>query len=176
MINLHKKIRTRFGSVILQLVLGGTVIYNLIAFPSINQADPWSLQRVPSNELVDLFDMSLAPFKTSWVYSLVDTYYQGRTLLIPEEILDSLLLSVELLQTQGHLSEVVPIEIDDKLTKGDVELILGKDYVDIRTKDGETYHFITEEKDPSSPLLLLKYENQLFFIPDDLLPALEGGL
>lgn len=176
MIKLHKKLRDRIGPVILQLILAGTVIYNLISFSSINQADPWRLQRLPSNELVDLVDSSLAPFKTIWIYPLIDIYCQGRTLLIPEGFLDSLNLSAELLQSQGLLADVRPIKSGGELTEGEVELILGMDQIDIRTKEGETYHFIMEEKDPSAPLLLLRYENQLFFIPKDLQPESGSGL
>jgi hypothetical protein len=97
-------------------------------------------------------------------------------LFIPENLLDSLELSVERLLSQGRLADVIPIELDEILTEAEVEMILGLEYVDLGTKEGNVYHFVTEEKDPNSPLLLLVHESQFFFIPEDLLTDLEGSL
>lgn len=176
MIKLQDKFWFRFGTVMLPLILVSTLIYNLISFPSTDRAGIWSLQRLPSNELIDLFDESTTPIKTAWLYPLIDSYYQSRTLIISDSLLGSLNLSVELLQTQGHLADIKIIDLDTRLSEGDVELILGMEIVDLRMVNGHVYHFVTEELDPGSPLLLLRHEKQLFFIPEDLLPDPEGSL
>ncbi len=166
----------RFGIILIPLILVGNIITNLIWFPAINQGDRWQLQRLPSNELIDLYNTSITPFKAGWIYSLVELYYQGRTLLIPDDVLDSLDISRELLQTQGQLAEVVPVDLDRKLTENEVEMILDLEGDKILMNDGNLYHFVTGGVDQKSPLLLLKYENQLFFIPGDLLSDWESSL
>ena len=166
----------RFGIILIPLILVGNIITNLIWFPAINQGDRWQLQRLPSNELIDLYNTSITPFKAGLIYSLVELYYQGRTLLIPDDVLDSLDISRELLQTQGQLAEVVPVDLDRKLTEREVEMILDLEGDKILMNDGNLYHFVTGGMDQKSPLLLLKYENQLFFIPGDLLSDWESSL
>jgi hypothetical protein len=162
--------------VILLLLLGGNFIFNLASFSSINSADLWSLKRLSSNELIELYQASSAPLRTEWIYPVIEDLYGGSTLYIPADMLDSLDFSVELLKIRGHLSEVVPSEIDGELTEGEVELIQAMEYSDLKTKDGKTYHFIIGRKGSSAPLLLLYYDNQLFFIPEDLHQEIEGSL
>jgi len=191
-IRYREKFWTRFGSVLFPILLAVLFIYNLISFPAINQPySNWAyqgrLQRLPSSELLDLFETSATPLRADWIYALVEDYYLGRTLLIPENIIDSLDLSLEGLLSQGRLADVEIIEFEKKLTADEVKKVLGMRYVDmptrevdsknnITTREGDVYYFILEEVDPNSPLLLLKHENQLFFIPEDLLPDLEGSL
>ena len=100
----------------------------------------------------------------------MEDYYQGRVLWIPENALDSLELSPERLQTQGRLARVEIRDLDDGLSDDEIARILDLEFTMIDNKSGLTYHFILQESDPDSPLLLLKEGNRLFFIPQDLLP------
>lgn len=189
-IKFRSKFWNLYGSALFPVLLAAIFIYNLVSFPSINQpyfnwAYQGVLQQLPSNELIDLFKRT--PLRAEWIYALIEDYYLGRTLFIPESELSSLELSLDSLRSQGRLANVITIESDGKLTEDEVELILGLEHVDVSTREvdlnnnitateGDIYYFITEEKDPDSPLLLLRYENQVFIIPEDLLPIPEGGL
>lgn len=170
-----------FGSVLFPLILGTLLFYNIVSYPSLNwfaifPSRQGPFQRLPSNGLISLFDNGSAQARAGWVYSLIEIYYQGKTLGVPDEIMKSLNLSQELLKTQGRLVDVVPLEMENELTEGQAELILGMDSVSIKLDDGNIYHFVLEEMDPNSYLLLLKYGNQLFFLPEDLLPLGEGSV
>jgi len=172
---LQEKFWLRFSAVMFPFLLVGHILFNVISFPAVNQAR-WRLRRLPSNDLIDLMDNSYSQRRTYWIYPLMEIYYAGRTLQIPENLLDSLPLSKEELQRKGRLAEVVPIEMIAELTEGEVELILAADYLDISIDDGYLYHFVMQETDLDSPLLLRRYEDRLFFIPKDLLPDTESGL
>ena len=118
----------------------------------------------------------MGAFWPEWIYSFIDIYYQGKTLLIPDNIVNSLDLTQEELQTQGRLSDVSFIEFDGLLSEADAELLLLLESADITLDDGVEYHLITEIRDPASPLLLLRYQRQLYFIPQDLLLEIRGIL
>ncbi len=166
---LRNKVWIRLGTMLFPLILVANIIYNFYSFDQINKSKEWHLQRLPSNELIDLIEMMPTPIKTRWIYPLIGEFYPGRTLSIPLKLLDSLDLSLELLQSQGRLAYVKTIEHDKKLTEHEVEMFLRMKYVELYFVNGETYHFITEEMGPNSPLLILKHESQIFIIPEDLL-------
>lgn len=180
-IKFRNKFWKLFGSVLFPLILGALLIYNIVSYPALNwfaifPSYQGPLQRLPSNELISLYDNGSAQARTDWIYSLIEIYYPGRTLGVPDEILNSLDLSQELLKTQGRLAEVVPLDMDSDLTEAQAELIRGLELVAIKLNDGNLYYFVTEEMSPNSSLLLLKHGNQLFFVPEDLLPEKEGSL
>jgi len=169
-----------FGSV-LPLILGALFIYNILSYPSLNwfvifPSYQGPFQRLPSNELISLYDVGSAEARIGWIYSLIEIYYPGKTLGVPEEVLDSLDLSPELLVTQGRLADVVTLEFDSELNDDQADQILGMEAVSIRLDDGNLYHFLTGETDPKSYLLLLKHGNQIFFVPEGLLPDEEVNL
>ena len=172
------KFRDRFWrvlSAVYPLILIAYLLFNGLTFRLINQnhihpAYQGHLERLPTNELIDLFITSTSPSRASWIYLLVEDYYQGRVLWIPENALDSLELSPERLQTQGRLARVEIRDLDDGLSDDEIARILDLEFTMIDNKSGLTYHFILQESDPDSPLLLLKEGNRLFFIPQDLLP------
>ena len=170
----RKKIPDRFGSTFFLILYPILIIYNLISFPTFTKANEWNPMPLPSNELVDLFKYSLSPSRTSWIYPLIENYYVGRTLLVSGELLDSFELSQDRLLSQGRLESVNLIDYEISLTSGDLDLILDLESIYfLNVKKNQDYYFVLEEQDPSSPLLLLRYENQLFFIPQDLLPDRE---
>ncbi len=161
--------------------LGRYLIYNILSYPTLNwfvifPSYQGTFQRLPSNQLISLYDHGSAQARAAWIYSLVEIYYPGKTLGVPDGLMDSLNLSGELLRTQGRLAGLVAVEIDHNLTEDQAGGILAMKRDSIRMDDGNLYHFITEEKDPESTLLLLQRGNELFFIPEDLLPGKEGGL
>lgn len=169
-----------FGRV-LPIIFIAHFLLNMLLFPAINQAHihpayEGYLHRLPSNELIDLLYNSTSPSRIGWVYPLVEDYYIGRTLLIPNSILDSLDLSLERLRSQGRLADVIITDFRYELTDGDVDQVLDMDFIDLDTKQGDVYYFVMERNDPNAPLVLLRSENQLFFIPEDLLPGGEGDL
>jgi len=170
---LRNKLWIRFGTMLFPLILVANIIYNFYSFDQINKSKEWQLQRLPSNELIDLIEMMPTLIKKPWIYPLIGEYYPGRTLSITLNLLDPLDLSLELLQSQGRLAYVKTIEHDKKLTEHEVEMFLRMKYVELFLENGETYHFITEEMGPNSPLLILKHESQIFIIPEDLLPESE---
>ena len=181
LVKFKKRLWTLFCSVLFPLILISQFTYNVISSPSLDLFTifPYNqgrLERLPSNELIDLLDHGTAQSRTVWICPLIELYYQGRTLLIPDDVLDSLDISRELLQTLGQLAEVVPVDLDRKLTENEVEMILDLEGDKILMNDGNLYHFVTGGVDQKSPLLLLKYENQLFFIPGDLLSDWESSL
>ena len=181
-----------FVPVIFPILLTALFIYNLVSFTSLNQpyfnwAYQGVLRRLSSNELIDLYSTSATPLKPEWIYPFIEDYYLGRTLFIPENLMDSLDLSLERLVSQGRLAAVKIIMIDGRLAESDLEGILSLEMIDIHTnelnkngnitrEEGDIYHFVTAESDPGTPLLLIRFENQLFFIPEDLLLDLGGGL
>ena len=180
-IRFRNKYWSLFGSVLFPLILIVLITYNLVMFPAFNRIDvpPYfqaRLQQLSSKDLIDLFDKSITKARSAWIYTLVEIYYQGRVLLIPIDQLDSLGLSMERLQDQGRLMDIRMIDTDFSLTEGEVELILSLDHADLSTKEGDYFHFVTQVKDPAASLLLIKYENQLFFIPEDLLPVIKEDL
>ena len=170
--------RTRFWIfiVMVPLVLGGNLIFNLVSFSSINTADLWSLERVPSNELIDLYKASSAPLRTEWIYPIIEDFYDGGTLYIPADMMDSLDLSLELLQTRGRLIEVISLESSLELSERDIESVLSMENDVISTKNGDVYHFMRMGDEAGGSVVLIEYENQFFFIPAELLSDLDGGL
>ena len=174
--NLRDKFWYPFGTVIFPLLMGALFIFNLISYPTFNKANKWNSSRLPSNELIDLLKNSLGQPLTSWIYPLIEDHYPGRILYIPESISDSLDLSLERMKNQGRLADVIPVELNDDLTREDVDLILEIEHDRIDLNERGIYHFIIEERSPESPLLLLKFENWYFFIPEDLLPNGEDRL
>jgi hypothetical protein len=188
----REKFWDRFRSLLFPIIMAALLFYNLVAFPFINQpyfnwAYRGRLQRLPSNELLDLVETNDTPLKPEWIYTFIANLYQGKTLLIPGSLIDNLDLSLENLLHQGRLAAVKTIEKKGDLTEAEIGSILDMDLVKIPTKkiddlgnvtkeDGYIYYFIQEEKNPKAPLLLLRNQNQLFFIPEDLLSGLEGGL
>ena len=180
-IRFRRRFQKLFGSTLFPLILGVLLIYNIISYPTLSwfvifPSYQGSLQRLPSNELISLYDNGSAQARTAWIYSLVEIYYQGMRLGVPAGLLNSLDLSAELLQTQGRLAEVVQLEFENDLTIDQVDLILAMEFVSIRLDDGNIYYFVTEETDSDSSLLLLKLGNQLIFVPKDLLPEREMSL
>jgi hypothetical protein len=180
-IRFRRRFQKLFGSTLFPLILGILIVYNIISYPSLNwfvifPSYQGPFQRLPSNELISLYDAGSAKAQIEWIYSLIEIYYPGKTLGVPKEVLGSLDLSAELLQTQGRLAEVVPLEFDSDLTVDQVDLILAMEFVSIRLDDGNIYYFVTEETDSDSYLLLLKHGNQLIFVPKDLLPEREMSL
>lgn len=173
---LPEKFWIRFGAVMFPLMLAAHLIYNITSFPYINQKNKWNTRRLPSNELIDLLNNGVALSRVSWIYALIEDSYLGRTLFVPESLFASLDLSAARLKSQGGLADVIPVEFNYELTERDVDLILKMEYHDMDTMEGDIYYFITEEKHPGTPLLLLKYENKLFFIPEDLLKDVEESL
>lgn len=171
---LQKKLGDKFwiqyGTVAFPLLVGGLLIFNLIAYPTLNQGNKWNSSRLPSNELIDLLKNSLGQPISNWIYPLIEDHYPGRVLYIPESLTGSLDLSLEGMKNKGRLADVILIEFDYDLTGEEVDLILKMEYDKIDLMEGGVYHFITEENSPESPLLLLKHENRYFFIPEDLLP------
>ena len=170
-----------FGSALFPLILGVLLVYNIVSYPSLNwfaifPSYQGPLQRLPSNELISLYEHGSAQARVAWIYSLVEIYYPGKILGVPDGLMDSLNLSGELLRTQGRLAGLVAVEVEHNLTENQAEGILAMEKDSIRMDDGNLYHFITEEKDPEATLLLLQRGNELFFIPEDLLPGKEGGL
>ena len=179
-IRFRSRFQKLFGSTLFPLILGTLVVYNIISFPSLNwfvifPSYQGPFQRLPSNELISLYEVGSAKARTGWIYTLIEIYYPGMRLDVSEEVLNSLDLSPELLLTQGRLADVSLIESDGELTADQVELILDMRPVSVNMDDGNLYHFLTGEMDPNSSLLLLKHGNQLFFIPEDLLPEEEGN-
>lgn len=168
----RKKIPHRFGSALFLLLSPILILYNLISFPAFLKSAEWNPQPLPSNELLDLFENSLSPTRTSWIYPLIEDYYLGRTLLVSEVLLDSVGLSRERLLGQGRLERVKLIDDEINITSGDLDQILDFESVSyLNAKTNQSYYFVLEEKDPGVPLLLLRHDNQLFFIPEDLLPG-----
>ena len=166
------KINPRSVSIITLALSLVIISYNLISFPSFIQANEWKVQLLPSNEFIDLFENSLSPTRISWVYPLIEDHYLGRTLLIPESLVDTLELSLERLVSQAQLADVKLIDSVLNITERDLGLIMGLESVFfLNEKTNQSYYFVTEENDPNAPLLLLRYENQFFFIPEDLLPV-----
>lgn len=165
----------RFGVWFIPFVFLGTIIVNLILFPVIDQADRWQFQRLPSNDLIDLYQVSMTPYKIEWIYPLVEIYYQGRTLYTPDGLLETLDLSQELLQTQGYLADVIPLQMDRKLTESELDLILDWEDAQILMIDGNEYHFVSDGMDQDSSLLLLQSGNQVFFVPEGILSDWERG-
>jgi hypothetical protein len=163
------------------LLLAALVLFNLISFSFINQAyiHPayrGHLERLQSNELIDLLENSASPPRKVWIYALVEDYYQGRVLLVPEELLDSLDLSQERLQAQGQLADLKTIDYQVKPTAEDMQQILSREYFDLNTIDGGVFTFVIEGADSNVPLLFFKYGNQHYFVPEDLLSDLESDL
>ncbi len=136
--------RTRFRifGVLVPLILGGNLIFNLVSFSSINTTNIWSLERVPSTELIDLYKASSAPLRVEWIYPIIEEFYHGSTLYIPAGLMDSLKFTVELLQARGRLVEVIPLESGMELSERDIEYFLSLENDDISTKDGDVYHFM----------------------------------
>ena len=177
---LQKKLREKFwvqyGRVVFPLMITALLLFNLLSFQTINESNKWSTLRLPSNSLLDLMKNSLGLSRTSWMYTLIGEYYSGRTVLIPQNVLARLGLSVERMQSQGMLADVILLESDYYLTREEVDLILRIEHGKISTKEGPFYHFFVDNKSPDSRLLLLKYENGYFFIPEDLVPAMGEDL
>ena len=187
----REKFWHRFGSWLFPILLGVLIIFNLFSFPAINQpyfnwAYQGHLQRLPSNQLIDLFQTSGSPLRADWIYPFVEDYYQGRKLLIPENLTDSLELNQERLLSQSRLAVVETIAFNGELTKDEVEMLLDLETVSIPTRvlnsegnitkeQGDVYHFVLGEKDASVPVLLLKHENQFFFVPLDHVPEKEDA-
>jgi len=176
MIESQSRTRFRIIVVMVSLIMGGNLLFNLFSFSSINQADLWNLRRLPSNELIDLYKASSAPLRTEWIYPVIEDFYDGSTLYIPADMMDSLDLSVELLRTRGRLVEVIPLESGMELSERDIEYLLSMDNDVISTKNGKVYHFIEMVDEAAGSVLLIEHEIQFFFIPADFLPDLEGGL
>ena len=130
--------RTRFRIfvVMVSLLLGGNLIFNLVSFSSINRADLWSLERVSSNELIDLYKASSAPLWTAWIYPIIEDFYDGATMYVPAEMMDSLDLSADLLQTQGRLGEVILLESGMEFSERDIEYLLSINSDSISTNSG----------------------------------------
>lgn len=189
---LRGKFWHRFGALVFPILLGGVIIFNLLSFPAVNQpyfnwAYQGRLQRLPSNQLIDLFKTSQTPLRADWIYPFIADYYPGRTLLIPENLLDSLELSLDQLDSQGQLAAVEVIEFNGVLEESQAEIIQEWEMAVVPTREldsdgnitreeGDSYHFFREEEDTEAALLLLRYDDQLFFIPEDLLPAAEEDL
>jgi len=177
------KFREKFWKIfcsVFPLILLCHILFNFITFRSINQnhihpAYQGHLERLPSNELIDLFVTSTSPSRASWIYLLVEDYYQGQTLWIPESIIDSLDLSPERLHSQGRLADVKILDIENELSEDEIDKILSMEYAEIYTKEGVTYHFIREERDSKSPLLILQQDDRLFFFPQGLLQEKNEG-
>jgi hypothetical protein len=170
-----------FSAVLFPLISLALITYNLVRFPAFNRVDipPYfqaRLQRLSSKDLIELFDNSITKARSGWIYTLVEIYYQGRTLLIPEDYMEFIELSLEKLQAQGRLIDVQTIELNYVLTESRIELIQELDFSSLSTREGDLFYFVTQEKDQNSPLLLLKYGDMLIFIPQDLLPENEGDL
>ena len=172
----QSRTRLRFFVVIIPLLLGGNLLFNLVSFSSINTDDLWSLKRLPSNELIDLYEVSSAPIRTEWIYPVIEDFYGGNALYIPADLLDSLDLSVELLQTRGRLVEVIHLESGMELPERDLAFMLSMDTEPLSTKNGDVYHFIGTGEEAGGAVVLIEHESQFFFIPATLLPDLEGGL
>lgn len=185
----RKKFWGLIGSVFPYL-LAGIFLINLVAFQSINRpyfnwAYQGVIQRLPSNELVDLYATSGTPIKPRWIYPVIETYYQGRTLIIPENLVESLDLSLDLLETQGQLEEVDLVVEDWDLSPADLDVIMALDPDRIQTQKldsngnvtqeaGDIYHFVSVDTVSQTPLVLLRYQNKLFFLPESILQDLEG--
>lgn len=177
-----------FGTV-LPFLLGGIFLFNLISFefrnrPYFNWAYEGVLQRLPSDGMVDLYASSGTPIKPQWIYIVIETYYQGKTLTIPETLVEGLELSIDLLESQAQLDEVVLVKAPGYLSPADLEEIMALDQDKIQTQKldskgnvtreaGDIYHFI-DAVDPQEALVLLRYQDSLFFVPESVLPELEG--
>ena len=180
----------RLYGLMLPFLLGGIFLFNLISFgfinrPYFNWAYLGVLQQLPSNELVDLYATSGTPIKPRWIYAVIENYYQGQSLSIPRDVLESLDLPLESIQDQAQLSDVKIIEGDWNLSEDDLELILDLEPGKVQTQildekgnvtreAGDTYYFVVDPADPLSPLVLLRFEDQLFFLPESILQELEG--
>lgn len=177
---LQKKLREKFwvqyGTVVFPLMIAALLLFNLLSFQTFNESNKWSTLRLPSNSLLDLMKNSLGLSRTSWMYTLIAEYYSGRTVFIPGNVMAALNLSVERMQSQGMLADVILLESDYDLTEEEVDLILKMEYEKIDTKEGPVYHFYGDDQSPGSRLLLLKFDNSYFFIPEALLPNLGEGL
>ena len=166
------KIKPRFVSMFTLIQSIMVICYNLISFPFFLQENDWKMQPLPSNELIDLYENSLSPTRTSWIYPLIEDHYRGRTLLIPKSFVDSLDLSLERLVSQAQLADVKLIDFVLTLMEKDLNAIKDLDSAFfLNEKTNQSFYFVLEEKDPAAPLLLLRHENQIFFIPEDLLPG-----
>ncbi len=171
---LMSKYSNRFGYVMFPLIASALIITNLHSFPSLNDTEK-RLALLPSNALIDLRDNYEGAFWPEWTYSFIEIYYNGRTLLIPISLVNSHDLDLELLLSQGRLDEVQQIEYDAEIIDSEINQFLSLEYVEIQSEDGNYYYLITEEGDPTSPLLLLSHGNRFYFVPKDLIPDLAGN-
>ena len=185
----RKKFWSLYSS-LLPYLLAGIFLINLPAFqfinrPYFNWAYEGVIQRLPSNQLVDLYVTSGTPIKPKWIYSVIETYYKGKSLIIPENLVESLDLSIELLESQAQLADVTLVEEDWDISAEDMELILALDPDMIQTQKldtkgnvtrevGNIYHFVSIDALSQTPLVLLRYQNKLFFLPESILLNLEG--
>lgn len=165
------KLRFNVNTVLFPLILMVNIVLNLYSFQHINHSGRWHLQCLPSNEFIDLIESSLASFRTPWIYPLIEEYYMGRILLSSSSVLETLNLSSELLQSQGRLADVKMLDHHDISISGqEVQMILLLEHVDVVMENGTKYIFVTEKLDSKSPILIIKYEEQVFFVPIELLP------
>ena len=185
----RKKFWTLFGPV-LPYLLVGIFLFNLISFQMINRpyfnwAYQGVIQRLPSNGLIDLYVTSGTPIKPRWIYTVIETYYQGRSLIIPEDLVESLDLSLDLLKSQAQLIDVDLVQGDWDISPADLEVIMALDPDMIQTQKlnskgnvtqelGDIYHFVEDPADSQSALVLLRFDNKLFFVPESVLQTLGG--
>jgi hypothetical protein len=177
----YKQIFNRLLGRVFPFLLTALVLVNLISFPFINQNHihptyKGHLERLPSNKLIDLLENSVSPPRKVWIYALVEDYYQGRVLLISNDISSSLDLSLERLKVQGQLADVRTSLYQVKPSADAMKHVLSMEYFDLNTIDGGVFTFVTGGADSTSPLLLFMYEDQYYFVPEDLLPDMEGNL
>jgi hypothetical protein len=169
----YNRFTVRLSSLLFPLLLLVCVGLNLRSFGDIDQRDRWHLQRLPTNNLIDLLRASHDKLSTRPVYVLFEDHFKGRTLASPPDLLDDVGLSPELLQSWGELAEVKTLVYDSNLSAQEVSILFDLQHIEQEVQGGNKYIFITESSDTSDLLLITRYEKQIFIVPLSLLPDSE---
>ena len=169
----YNRFTVRLSSLLFPLLLLVCVGLNLQSFNDIDQRDVWHLQRLPTNNLIDLMQASHDKLSTRPVYVLFEEHFKGRTLVSPPGLLNDVGLSPELLQSWGGLAEVETLVYDSNLSEQEVSILLHLEHIELEVKGGNKYVFITEFSDSTAPLLITRYDGQIFIVPLSLLPDRE---
>lgn len=166
----YNRFVVRLGAALFPFILLVGIGLNLQSFSNIDQLNLWHLQRLPTNNLIDLLQASHDPLYTRPVYILFEYHYKGRILVTPPGLLEDVGLSPELLRSWGRLAKVETLEYDSSLTDQEAYTLLLLDHIELETDAGEKYIFVTEALDSTTLLLITRQGGQTFIVPLNLLP------
>lgn len=167
----YNRFIVRLYSLLFPLLLLVCVGLNLQSFSDIDQSDVWRLQRLPTNDLIDLMQASHDQLYTRSVYVLFETHFKGRILVSPPGLLEDVGLSPEYLQSWGGLAGVKTLAYDTNLTELEASELLHLEHIEIKIDGSDKYVFIPESPDSTDPLLITRYDGQIFIVPLSLLPG-----